>query len=189
MADSLETLRLLAGAFETGPVALLLFDARGVLTAANANGRTLLNIASTDIGRPVEALDVACRIPDLAGAVTAGAGRTIDEVQWPAGQNVRVLKIVCTPLPGPDGAASGVRVDVLDMTEEAALRMDLGQTSRELAAAYQQLGATTEQLRSSNEQLLVAVDRLEATTEELRRVTAQPAAGTAPGAAPDVECS
>ena len=189
MTESGDSGRLLAGAFETGPVAQLLFDARGVLTAANANSRTLLNIASSDIGRPVQALDVSCRIPDLAAAVTAGAGRTIDEVQWPVGQNVRLLKVVCTPLPGADGASSGVRVDVLDMTEEAALRMDLGQTSRELAAAYQQLGATTEQLRSSNEQLLAAVDRLEATTEELRRVTAQPAAGSPPAAAPDVECS
>ena len=172
MADPIDTLRLCADAFETGPVAQLLFDAGGTLAAANANGRTLLHISSSDVGRSVEELDVSSRIPGLAGLVAAGAARTMDDVQWPDGQVVRVLRIVCTPLPGAAAQAPGIRIDVLDTTEEAALRLDLRQTSRELAAAYQHPDATTEQLRASNEHLLVAVEQLEATTEELRRVRA-----------------
>jgi hypothetical protein len=151
-----------AAAFENGPIAQLLIDGSGRLGAANRAARALLEIAASDLGRPFTELDACVRLPQLADAVRSGVPPA-DDLHWPTGLEVRVLRIAVASL------SAGLEVDIADVTEEAALRVDLQRTTRELAAAYQQLGATTEQLRTANDRLIEAVEQLEKTTQELRR--------------------
>jgi hypothetical protein len=162
MADSPD---IHAAAFESGPTAQLLIDRSGTLIAANQPARGLLHVAAADVGRPVADLDLGVRLPQLVEAAASGRVRPPEDVQWPSGLDVRILRLSMASLP------AGLRLDITDVTEEAALRLDLKRTSLELAVAYQQLGATTDRLRIANERLADTVEQLEATTDELRRVS------------------
>jgi two-component system CheB/CheR fusion protein len=158
--------------FEVAPVAQVVVDRRGFLVLANERARRLLGLASTDLGRLFQDLEVSYRPVELRSPIEeAQSSRAIvqvKDVEWRGtGGEVRYLEIQVTPLLDSTGVL-GTSLSFLDLTQPRQLRADLERVNQELETAYEELQSANEELETTNEELHSTVEELEATNEELQ---------------------
>ena len=133
----------------------------------------LFRIAGTDIGRPLQDLEISYRPHELRSVIEqAYAERqpvVRENVAWRGGEGEqRWFDIVVTPLFDASGTPSGASVSFNDVTRTRQLQQQLDDSQVELETAYQELQSTNEELETTNEELHSTVEELETTNEELQ---------------------
>ena len=157
---------------DASPVAQIVVDPRGALIIANREARRLLGLASSDINRPIQDLEISYRPIELRSQIDLAVKErrvvTTEDAEWAtAGGPARRLSVEVAPLVS-DEELVGVRIAYLDRTDSQALGEELETTRGELSAAYEELQSTVEELETTNEELQSTNEELETTNEELQ---------------------
>jgi two-component system CheB/CheR fusion protein len=158
-------------AYDVAEPANIVLDAAGVLVMANEDARRAFGLGITDIGRPVNELELFHAPVELKGHLDGLSrdSRAIDlkGVRWRRGDRERVIDVKLNPLMG-DGTALGTSITYRDMTDSYRLQEQLTNSRRELEQAYEELQSTVEELETTNEELQSTNEELETTNEELQ---------------------
>ena len=159
--------------FDAGSMPQFIVDETGRLFLANARARVLFRITGTDIGRPLQDLEISYRLYELRSVIEqAYLDRqpvVRENVLWrgPDGEQ-RWFDIVVTPMFDAGGTAAGASVSFNEVTRVRQLQQLLDDSQIELETAYQELQSTNEELETTNEELHSTVEELETTNEELQ---------------------
>jgi two-component system CheB/CheR fusion protein len=168
-AGSAELLR--AAGFEAGAPPQLVVDRNGTLVLANQDARVVFGLTQSDIGRPIQDLEISYRPAELrpliAESKTEGRPVTLRDASWEAESGNRVFEIRITPLLSRGGDPLGTSVVYLDVTSYRALQEELEQSKSALEQAYKELKSSNEELETTNEELQSTNEELETTNEEL----------------------
>src|SRR5439155_5490280 len=159
-------------AFEASPVAQVIVDHAGHMSAANMQARMLYGLAAADIGALLQDLELSYRPVELRSrieqAYTEGHSVTLRDVEWHAGAEIRFLDVVVHPLKSTVGDGLGVAIAFSDVTRYRRLGEALQESKREAEIAYEELQSTVEELETTNEELQSTNEELETTNEELQ---------------------
>jgi two-component system, chemotaxis family, CheB/CheR fusion protein len=161
-------------AFDATPLALILVNLDGTVTAVNDHARAMFGVHSRDVGRPLKDLEVSFRPVELRSRIEqAYAERRLIQVRsiersFPTGPP-QYLDVAIQPLPANgEGQPVGVLIGYTDVTANNLLQVELKRSSQELETAYEELQSANEELETSNEELQATVEELETTNEELQ---------------------
>jgi two-component system CheB/CheR fusion protein len=164
--------RLRDAAFEMSPESQLVLDGGGTLIIANAAAKRNFGLTDTDIGSPLQDLEMSYRPAELRGAIDrARAERreiALRGVPWEQSGTIRFLDILVVPLLDDERGLLGVRVSFSDVTPLRSLQEELTNSKQELETAYEEVQSTNEELETTNEELQSTVEELETTNEELQ---------------------
>jgi two-component system CheB/CheR fusion protein len=165
-----ETLRDVA--FDAGPVAQIVVDRAGRLSAANVQARALFGLAQRDIGALVQDLELSYRPLELRSVIeqvySEGHPISVREVEWHAGSELRYVDIFVHPLTTRTGEAAGTAISFADVSRHRSLQEALQEVRREIETAHEELQSTVEELETTNEELQSTNEELETTNEELQ---------------------
>jgi two-component system CheB/CheR fusion protein len=160
-------------AFETSPVAQIVVEATGRVTAINATARATFALRMQDVGHPLQDLEISYRPVELRSLIE----RVLDEHRPVSlkdvafnvpGQESRTLDVLVGPLTDSGGALLGVSVSFADVSRYRQLHDELETVRRDLETAYEELQSTVEELETTNEELQSTNEELETTNEELQ---------------------
>ena len=166
--------RLRDAAFEAGGEPQVVVNRAGVLVGANARARALFGLAPSDLGRPIQDLELSYRPVELRSLLercyAERARVAVREVRWraPGTADDRWLTADVLPLLDGEGTALGASVRFADVTDSFRLSQELEQSKQHLETAYEELQSTNEELETTNEELQSTVEELETTNEELQ---------------------
>jgi two-component system CheB/CheR fusion protein len=172
-AGDSQELSLRLRSFDAGVVPQFIVDELGRLFLVNARARALFRVAGSDVGRPLQDLEVSYRPYELRSVIEQAYGErrpvVRDAVNWrsPDGEQ-HWFDVVVTPLFDPNGAPAGASVSFMDVTRARVLQTQFDDAQVELETAYQELQSTNEELETTNEELHSTVEELETTNEELQ---------------------
>jgi two-component system CheB/CheR fusion protein len=167
-------IRVRESAFDSGPVPHIVVDANGFLALANQQARTQFNLATADLGRPFNDVELSFRPVDLRPVieqVSNGESRpaSIREVEWlRAPGEPEFLDVQVAPLRDhANNGLLGVSVTFTPVTQAKRLQEELRRANAQLEGAYEELQSSNEELETTNEELQSTVEELETTNEEL----------------------
>ena len=165
-------LSLRDNAFDAGPAAQVILDRDGRLVAVNHAARQLFGLAHSDLGRPIQDLEISYRPIELRSHLDRlrAEGRPIEVAGVRSrhpGLDGRVLDVLLTPLTN-GGDFDGTSVSYVDVTHPQRLQEELERSKHDLEQAYQALQSTVEELETTNEELQSTNEELETTNEELQ---------------------
>jgi two-component system CheB/CheR fusion protein len=160
-------------AFDQAPVAQLTVDRARRVASINHAARAAFGLRTSDIGRPLQDLEVSYRPIELRSLIDEVESErrpvTSKEVEWsPSGGPPRQLDVQLTPLTDGTGRYAGVAISFADVSRYHALAAELEASRRELETAYEELQSTVEELETTNEELQSTNEELETTNEELQ---------------------
>jgi|GEM_PF-3897406 len=175
-------------AFEADPVAQLVVDRHRAVVFVNERCRTTFGVSPTDVGKPIEELELPYRRVELRSlldeVLAVRQPIVLMTVDWasPPGEMLSV-EAELVPLIDASGEAAGVKVLLRDVTRSRHLQEQLRRSNQELEKAYgtlqainrelqstvEELATTNEGLQSINEELVTMNLDLQRTNEELRR--------------------
>jgi two-component system CheB/CheR fusion protein len=160
-------------AFEQAPLAQIVVDTNGTVSAVNHAARAMFQLKPSDAGQRLQDLEVSYRPVELRSLIDQVQLErrpvATKDVTW--GQidgRERHLDVQVSPLFGPTGASSGVVISFADVTRYRALHGELEHARRQLETAYEELQSTVEELETTNEELQTTNEELETTNEELQ---------------------
>lgn len=169
--------RLREMTFEASSVAQIMVDRVGVLILANARARELFGIQQSDLGRPLQELDLSWKPVQLQvlldQAVRDQRQVKLNGIPWQTLGDQMYLDVVITPLLENGTRLLGAGVHFFDVTREKMLRNEVEQTNQELETAIEELHSTNEELETTNEELQSTNEELSATNDELRTRTSE----------------
>ncbi len=158
-------------AFDTSANCQFVLDANRVLVMANAAARRMFGLGLSDLGRPIQDLELSYRPIELRSHLDrlANERRTIEiqAVRWRQDKQEQILDVRMTPLL-IDSALLGTSVSYADVSETQRLQQQLATVRHELEQAYEELQSTVEELETTNEELQSTNEELETTNEELQ---------------------
>jgi two-component system CheB/CheR fusion protein len=159
--------------FDVGTVPQFVIDETGRLFLVNARARAIFRLATTDIGRPLQDLEISYRPYELRSVIEQAYSERQpvmrDGVNWRGHDGEqRWFDIVVTPMFDAGGTPGGASVSFIDVTRSRQLQQQLDNSQIELETAYQELQSTNEELETTNEELHSTVEELETTNEELQ---------------------
>jgi two-component system CheB/CheR fusion protein len=160
-------------ALDAGATPQIVVDGDSRLAAVNAAARDLFGLVPTDVGRPLQDLELSYRPLELRGHLDRLRDErgviALENVRWTVQdeEQPRVLDVAITPLL-VDGELRGASVTYEDVTSAERLRVELEQSKRDLEQAYEELQSTVEELETTNEELQSTNEELETTNEELQ---------------------
>jgi two-component system CheB/CheR fusion protein len=162
-----------AAIFDASPAAQLAIDNAGMLAMINERARVLFNLAPSDVGRPIQDLEISYRPIELRSHIELAARErrpvNIKDVEWPTlGREPRFFDVSIVPLSDEVGRPAGVSVAFLDVSRVQDLQVQLNRARQDLETAYEELQSTNEELETTNEELQSTVEELETTNEELQ---------------------
>ncbi len=166
-------LHLREAAFETTPAAQLVVDMDGVLTSANNEARSLLDVDTRDLGRPFHELRISYEPIELRKSIEQayadGKAVLLHDVERPLPDGkVQYLNVHVLPLFDNQSSTLGVSITFTDETRCKQLERDLGHANQELETANEELQSANEELETTNEELQSSNEELETTNEELQ---------------------
>lgn len=162
-------------AFDSMPVAQVILDKNGYLLMANQQARSMFNLVMTDIGRPLQDLEMSYRPLELRSvierALATGQPIVVSKVEKSLGAGKTQYLDIQVSLLSDIG---GISISFTDVTSfeklkdnfKRALR-DLETTNQELQSAQEELETTNEELQSTNEELETTNEELQSSNEEL----------------------
>jgi two-component system CheB/CheR fusion protein len=160
-------------AFESGAIPQMVVDRNGLVVLVNEHARSLFGVATADIGRPLQDLELSYRPADLRSAIDRAIAErhlvALREIRWTAANaEERWLDVQVLPLMDTAATVLGTSITFTDITTTRQLQRQLEQSHQELEAAYEELQSTNEELETTNEELQSTVEELETTNEELQ---------------------
>jgi two-component system, chemotaxis family, CheB/CheR fusion protein len=158
--------------FDTSALPQLLVDGGGNLAAANQAARSTFSIAESDLGRPLQDLEISYRPFEIRSRIELASAerrqvleRNVDAVIDGHGC---MYDIAVTPLLVKNGDLLGVSVTYTDVTKYRAATDELMTVRNRLDTAYEELQSAVEELETTNEELQSTNEELETTNEELQ---------------------
>jgi two-component system CheB/CheR fusion protein len=166
-------LRLRDLAFDISPEAHLVVDINGVLLMANEKSRTIFSLATSDIGRSIQDLEICYWPLDLRPLIDQVTidHKAINVTHVERKQNdssYSYVDVSVLPLADNDGHLFGVNIVFTDINCNKRLETQLQNSKAELETAFQELQSTNEELETANKELQSTVEELETTNEELQ---------------------
>src|SRR6478736_2250761 len=160
--------------FDLGTVPQFVVDQHGRLFLLNARARSVFRLATADIGRPLQDLEISYRPYELRSVIeqayTERQPVVRDGVSWRGHDGEqRWFDIIVTPLFDANGAPGGASVSFIDVTRTRQLQQQLDDSQVELGTAYQELQSTNEELETMNEELQSTNEELQTINDELRQ--------------------
>lgn len=169
---SIDSVKVWESAFNADPVAQLVIDLEGTLALANDRARSLFELKSNDLGRPLQDLELSYRPVELRSQIEQVASQRrpiqLKEIIWGNGSGTRCLDIMLLPLQDASGTLLGTKVIFTDVSRYKQLQEELASSTQELETAYEELQSTNEELETTNEELQSTVEELETMNEELQ---------------------
>ena len=165
--------RLRELALEESPVARIVVDTNGLLAVANQKARILFTINPTDIGRPLQDLEISYRPVELrslieqAYAERRSIAQTSIERRFSDGER-QYFDVTVAPLLDDSQTPYGVGITFLDVTRYSRLTEELHRSREEIQTANEELQSSNEELETTNEELQSSNEELETTNEELQ---------------------
>jgi len=164
---------LYPASFDANPNAQLVVDGNGLLALFNERSRILFGIAPSDLGRPIQDLEISYRPlelrPVMAQALEHRRPLLLRDVNWDvSGRDPRYFDVHIAPVANGGGRSLGVSVTFIDITRVQDLQHQLNRSKQDLETAYEELQSTNEELETTNEELQSTVEELETTNEELQ---------------------
>jgi two-component system CheB/CheR fusion protein len=158
--------------FEAAPVAQIVIDLAGRLSAANVQARMQFGLTQREMGMLLQDLELSYRPVELRSRIEqAYAERhpvSVRDVEWHLGPEIRYLDVQIHPLSGATGELLGVAISFIDVTRYRRLQEALQESKRDAETAYEELQSTVEELETTNEELQSTNEELETTNEELQ---------------------
>jgi two-component system CheB/CheR fusion protein len=158
-------------AFDEAPAAQVMVRADGRLLAVNRRARDLLGVQASDVGRPLQDLEVSYRPIELRGPIEEAFSKgsfEIRDVVWRARDGSPLTLDVQVSRLAAAGGLEAVLVAFVDVSEAGQLQHDLETSNQELETAMEELQSTNEELETTNEELQSTNEELETTNEELQ---------------------
>jgi hypothetical protein len=123
---------ILSAAFDAAPHAQIAIDNAGTLTMFNERARSNFNLVASDLGRPIQDLEMSDRPVELRSLIEQAArGRrpvTVKDIEWQAlGREPRVFDVSLVPL-----HLWGLRSD--EVRSQNFLDLDIGLPTEQLRA-------------------------------------------------------
>ena len=170
--DGIEPTQLYEIAFNIDPVAQIVVNINGYLAVANQSACKLFGLKPSDLGRPLQDLELSYRPVELRSLMQQvyefRRTITINEVEWPTiSGEPRCLDIQLIPMSDANNLL-GVKILFIDVTRYKNLQEQLQHSNQELESAYEELQSANEELETTNEELQSANEELETTNEELQ---------------------
>jgi two-component system CheB/CheR fusion protein len=160
-------------AIDAAPMALIAVDIDGIVVAANSAARGLFGLSSTDLGQPLQNLEVSYRPLELRSRVEQVYSerrpvtvRSVERI-FADGES-QYLDVTLVPVLAPDESLAGVAISFADVTGVQRLHDELQRSREDLETTYEELRSTNEELETTNEELQSSNEELEATNEELQ---------------------
>jgi two-component system CheB/CheR fusion protein len=158
--------------YDASPIAQLVIDGEGNLALANLQARMFFGLGPTDIGKPIQDLEVSYRPVELRSRIEqAYADRhaiSLRDIEWHAGDELRYVDVQVSPLIQSSGEFVGCAVMFTDVTRYRRLQQALTDSKRDADIASEELQSTVEELETTNEELQSTNEELETTNEELQ---------------------
>jgi len=159
--------------FNMNPTAQIVIDQDRVLAMTNERARTLFGLTASDVGKPLQDLEVSYRPVELRSLVERATSErrtvNVNDVEFitPAAERIFVDVQV---IPVLDAALDllGTMILFRDASRCHRLEEDLKTSRQELETASEELQSTNEELETTNEELQSTVEELETTNEELQ---------------------
>jgi two-component system CheB/CheR fusion protein len=164
--------RLHQATFEAASIAQLVVDPAGNLAAANTRARALFALRPSDLGRPLQDLEISYRPVELRSvleeAYAAHHPVSVRDVEWSNDSETRIYDIQVGPLHAFDGSLVGMAVNFVETTRYRRLQEAHEIQKQRLETAYEELQSTAEELETTNEELQSTNEELETMNEELQ---------------------
>jgi two-component system CheB/CheR fusion protein len=159
--------------FDASPHAQLAIDTGGALVMFNERARSIFNIVPSDLGRPIQDLEMSYRPVELRSMIEQAARERrpvlVKDVEWQAlGREPRFFDVSIVPLLDGGGKSLGSSIAFIDVSRVQELQVQLNRSRQDLETAYEELQSTNEELETTNEELQSTVEELETTNEELQ---------------------
>ena len=159
--------------FDASPIAQLAIDTAGALLMFNERARSVLNIVPSDLGRPIQDLEMSYRPVELRSLIEQASRErrpvAVKDVEWQAlGREPRFFDVSIVPLLDGGGKTLGTSISFTDVSRVQDLQLQLNRSRQDLETAYEELQSTNEELETTNEELQSTVEELETTNEELQ---------------------
>ncbi|MCT7948816.1 PAS domain-containing protein [Ancylothrix sp. C2] len=166
-------MRIREAAFDTGPIPQIVVDLQGFVVLANDRAKVMFNLATRDLGSPLQDLELSYRPVELRSCIEKVYAECrpviVRDIECPCPNGeVRYLEVQLTPLMDVNGVYLGVSITFSDVSLYKRLQQELQQSNQELEMAYEELQSTNEELETTNEELQSTVEELETTNEELQ---------------------
>lgn len=160
-------------AFDAHPIAELIVDNQGNVTHANILAKGMFNIGVSDIGRPLQDLEISYRPLELRSQIERAyqENRPIiinDILRYLPDGSDQYLDVQISPLKHNGRGLLGVSITIQDVTRYQKLRQELQKTNQALETANEELQSSNEELETTNEELQSTNEELETTNEELQ---------------------
>ncbi|MDX3387223.1 PAS domain-containing protein [Streptomyces niveiscabiei] len=157
---------------DAGPTPSIAVDDDGSVVVINSQARIQFGLASTDVGRPFQDLEISYRPVELRSLIDQSTHerRTlrVNRVERRTGEDLQYFDIVIQPLAGPSGLHAATAISFLDVTVPTQLKAEIKRVREDLETAYEELQSTNEELETTNEELQSSIEELETTNEELQ---------------------
>jgi two-component system CheB/CheR fusion protein len=158
---------------DASPHPQIAIDNAGTLAMFNERARSIFNIVPSDIGRPIQDLEMSYRPVELRSLIDQAGGErrtvTLNDVEWQmVGRPPRFFDVSVVPLIDGGGRVLGMSISFNDVTRAQDLQVQLDRSRHDLETAYEELQSTNEELETTNEELQSTVEELETTNEELQ---------------------
>ncbi|MEV8542910.1 CheR family methyltransferase [Streptomyces sp. NPDC051572] len=157
---------------DAGPVPSIAVDDDGVVVVINSQARVQFSLTPTDIGRPLQDLEISYRPVELRSLIDQSTHerRTlrVNRVERRVGEDLQYFDILVQPLSGPNSLHVATAVSFIDVTVATQLKAEVKRVREDLETAYEELQSTNEELETTNEELQSSVEELETTNEELQ---------------------
>ena len=159
--------------FHMDPTAQIVIDQDRVVAATNERARALFGLAGSDVGRPLQDLEVSYRPTELRSLVEQASGErravTVKDIEFamPSGERL-FLDVHVIPMLDAGLDLLGTKILFRDVSRYHRLEGDLKTSHQELETANEELQSTNEELETTNEELQSTVEELETTNEELQ---------------------
>ena len=160
--------------FDAAPHAQIAIDPAGALAMSNERARSLFNILPSDLGRPIQDLEMSYRPLELRSLIDQAMRErrtvTVKDLEWqvlgPRAAVLRGLDRAARSTAAAALLASASRSTTCRVLQE--LQAQLNRARHDLETAYEELQSTNEELETTNEELQSTVEELETTNEELQ---------------------
>lgn len=168
-----KNMRLRETAFDTASVAQIVFDTRSNLVLANYQARSQFNLVTSDLGHPIQDLEISYRPLELRSRLEQVCQErqtlTFSNIQrtLPSGQ-IQYLDVQLVPLIENDNTLLGISVIFTEVTHYHRLQEELQRSNQDLETANEELQSSNEELETTNEELQSTNEELETTNEELQ---------------------
>ena len=168
-----QQIRMRELAFNAVPVSQLVVDTNGRVVLVSAAARARFGIAPTDIGKPLQDLEISFRPLELRSLIQQAYAQrapvAVPEVKRTrSGGTVEFFEVQVTPLLDDEKRTVGATVSFVDVTRAQELQSTLHQTNEKLENANEELHSANEELETTNEELQSTNEELETTNEELQ---------------------